>query len=119
VLLVDDNAINRKVGTRILSRMGFACDIACNGEEAVDSVARGRYDFVLMDCLMPVMDGYQATSEIRRREERGRHLPIVALTAALRPEERRYCLESGMDAILEKPLTIKALQQMLRRHLRT
>ena len=114
ILLVDDNAINRKVALGLLRKLGFAADTAANGREAVRMWQEGRYDLVLMDCMMPVMDGYQATAEIRRLEKDGR-IPIVALTANAMSGDRRKCLDAGMDDYLPKPIKSADLEEAIRR----
>jgi CheY-like chemotaxis protein len=86
VLLVEDNPINQLVARRMLEKFGGTVELAANGQEAVDAAAGGRFDFILMDIQMPIMDGYQATERIRRRESvLGLHTPIIALTANATP----------------------------------
>lgn len=118
LLLVDDNPINRCIGKSIIERLGYTCDVAGNGHEAVEAFDAGNYDLVLMDCLMPVMDGYDATSVIRSRESASHHTPIIALTAALEHEERQHCLNVGMDSVIGKPLDLGRLKQLLHAYLR-
>ncbi|MGH9276845.1 MAG: response regulator, partial [Acidimicrobiales bacterium] len=115
LLVVDDNAVNQKVVVAMLQRLAFEVDVACDGYEAVAAVAQAPYAAVLMDCQMPVMNGYQATAEIRRREAGASRVPIIALTAsALRGDEER-CIAAGMDAYLAKPVRIDSLAEVLTR----
>ncbi|MEV6305669.1 PAS domain S-box protein [Actinoplanes sp. NPDC051861] len=104
LLLVEDNEINRTVALGILANLGYSADVAVNGVEAVDLATRQEYQAIFMDCLMPEMDGYAATEEIRRREPPGHHVPIIALTASALPEDRARCLAAGMDGHIAKPL---------------
>jgi len=113
VLLVEDNAVNQKVLTAVLSRIGCAVHVAANGEQALQHLARGSYDAVLMDCQMPVMDGYAATAELRRRENTGRRTPVIALTASAMAEDRGRCLAAGMDDYLSKPVNLQDLAAAL------
>jgi CheY-like chemotaxis protein len=115
VLLVEDNEVNQAVAAAILRRRGYAVDVAENGREALDAVARRSYAAVLMDCQMPVMDGYEATAELRKRENGGPHLPIIALTAHASDAERERCLACGMDEFLTKPVHAEELVQTLAR----
>ncbi len=119
ILLVEDNPMNRDVAERLMA--GFGCDVvrAANGAEAVDAFRRERVDLVLMDCQMPVMDGYAATREIRRLEtgRGGRRVPVVALTAHATPEDMDRCIASGMDDYLAKPYRGRDLFHTLRRWL--
>jgi signal transduction histidine kinase/DNA-binding response OmpR family regulator len=117
ILLAEDNPMNQKVALYNLERFGCAVDVADNGLEAVEMVAAGEYDLVLMDCFMPGMDGPEATATIRRRERGGRRIPILAMTAGVTEEERRRCLEAGMDGYLGKPVDPADLHQALARHL--
>ncbi len=105
ILLAEDNEINQEVTTEILRMSGYTCDVVVNGREAVDAARSGSYDLLFMDCMMPVMDGYEATRCIRELEkETGRHLSIVALTANAMKGDREMCIRSGMDDYLSKPL---------------
>ena len=104
-LVVDDNPVNRKLASAILSKRGFDVDGAGGGEEAIQAVARRDYDVVLMDVQMPVKDGVAATAEIRRMAGPGaRHVPIIATTACALKGDRERFLEAGMDAYVSKPL---------------
>ena len=116
VLVVEDNAVNRKVAVALLDKLGYAADTACDGVEALDAMCRSHYDVVLMDCQMPRMDGYEATAEIRRREH-GSHTPIIAMTASAMASDRERCLAEGMDDYLAKPIDRNTLANTLRRHM--
>ncbi len=118
VLLVEDNPVNQLVAQGMLNEIGCDCDLASNGVEALDRAAKSRYDLVLMDCMMPEMDGYEATRRIRDRERaagKGR-LPIVALTASVLASDIDRCRQAGMDDHLAKPHTLEALATMVRRY---
>jgi two-component system sensor histidine kinase/response regulator len=113
LLLVDDNLVNRKVGKAIVEQMGYRIDLACNGIEALAAWEQHNYAAILMDCQMPEMDGYEATREIRRRENGERHIPIIAVTAHAMAGAADECLAAGMDAYQSKPLDRALLQQCL------
>jgi signal transduction histidine kinase/DNA-binding response OmpR family regulator/HPt (histidine-containing phosphotransfer) domain-containing protein len=118
VLLVEDNPVNLMVGQRLLGVLGTDCDAAGNGEEALLRMSASRYDLVLMDCQMPVMDGYTATRrwrELERDAGDGRHLPIIAMTANAMAGDRQKCLDAGMDDYLAKPVTRAELERSLHR----
>ena len=118
VLLVEDNPVNLMVGQRLLGVLGTDCDTASNGEEALLRMSASRYDLVLMDCQMPVMDGYSATRrwrELERDAGDGRHLPIIAMTANAMAGDRQKCLDAGMDDYLAKPVTRAELERSLHR----
>ena len=112
VLLVEDNEMNQQIACELLSDAGLVVDVAHNGEEALKKVHSARYDLVLMDMQMPVMDGVTATRAIRRVSHL-RHLPIVAMTANARAEDRRSCLDAGMNDFLSKPIDPDMLWTML------
>ncbi|WP_452299558.1 ATP-binding protein [Luteimonas yanweni] len=118
VLLVEDNPVNLMVGQRLLSVLGITCDTASNGEAALLRMEASRYDVVLMDCQMPVMDGYTATRRWREIEQDagdGRHVPIIAMTANAMAGDRQKCLDAGMDDYLAKPVTRSELERTLAR----
>ena len=117
ILLVEDNLVNQRVATRFLNKRGYHCELARDGQPAVEAVKTGSFDLVLMDCQMPVMDGYEATRRIREWEGNRRRTPIVAMTAAATMGDRERCLESGMDGYLTKPVDQKTLYDMLERWL--
>jgi PAS domain S-box-containing protein len=117
VLLVDDNAVNQKVGAKMLERLGCRVELAANGLEAVEAWSRVPYQLVFMDCQMPEMDGFEATTEIRRRERSGQRTPIVALTANAMQGDRERCLAAGMDDYLSKPIKPDQLKGVLTRWL--
>jgi CheY-like chemotaxis protein len=116
VLVADDNAINREVATAMLEQLRCSVVIAEDGRVAVEQVRTGRFHVVLMDCQMPVMDGYAATAEIRREEGARGTVPttIIALTANALTRDRERCLAAGMDSFLAKPFTQAQLAQILR-----
>ena len=117
VLLAEDNIVNQKVAAALLGKLGCRVDVAANGLEASDLAAHLPYDLIFMDCQMPEMDGYQATSEIRQREGAARHTPIIALTAGAMAEDRERCLQAGMDDYVSKPFHVAQLSEMLDKHL--
>ncbi|RMG34970.1 MAG: response regulator [Gammaproteobacteria bacterium] len=116
VLLVEDNPVNAGVVQKALERLGFACELAENGASALDRLRMAVFDLVLMDCQMPVMDGYEATRNWRRHEARtGGHLPIIAMTANAMHGDREKCLAAGMDDYLAKPVNLRELSVTLER----
>ena len=117
ILVVEDNLINQQVALGILQIQGYSVSVANNGREALDAYAQGAFDLILMDCHMPEMDGFEATMEIRRREQAagGRRVPIVALTANAMAQDREECLNAGMDDHLAKPFSMQTMQEMLDR----
>ena len=123
VLLVEDNELNREIATAILREYGFEVDTAENGAIAVEkeqSAAPDTYDIVLMDVLMPVMDGYEATRRIRALEDPARaKIRILAMTANAFEEDRKAAFVAGMDGFLSKPIDIDELWKTLRRLLQS
>ena len=121
ILLVEDNRVNQKVALRILSKLGYRADVADDGKAALDALHEKLYDLVLMDCQMPVMDGFEATGRIRQWElaESLEHTPIVAMTANALAGDRKRCLEAGMDDYLAKPVKPEDLGTVLAKWLGT
>jgi len=118
ILLAEDNAVNQKVACRTLEKLGFRVDVAVDGQAAILAWESGRYDLILMDCQMPVVDGYEATRQIRSREkESGKHIPIVALTAHAMKGADAQCTAAGMDDYLSKPIDRAQLEATLDRWL--
>ena len=114
VLLVEDNTVNQEVARGMLEVLGCQTRLVENGEEAVRATSEGSYDLVLMDLHMPVMDGFAASAEIRRREQGGtRPVPIIALTANVQADVREQCRAAGMDDYLGKPFTQERLKSVL------
>ncbi len=120
VLLVEDNPVNLLVAQRLLGVLGLESDTATNGEAALLRMQAGNYDLVLMDCQMPVLDGYTATQRWREHEATdptGPHLPIIAMTANAMAGDRQRCIDAGMDDYLAKPVTRGQLENCLHRWL--
>ncbi|WP_161827657.1 hybrid sensor histidine kinase/response regulator [Steroidobacter agaridevorans] len=113
VLVVEDQSLNRDVAEGMLKALGLEVDTAHDGSHALEMLARTRYDVVLMDCRMPVMDGYAATTELRRREGDGPRVPVIALTADTTNAAREACLVAGMDDYLGKPFSRATLRAAL------
>ena len=115
VLVAEDNPVNQTVIGAMLERAGATPTMVSNGALAIESLKAGGFDMVLMDCQMPVMNGYEATAKIRASESPGRRIPIIALTANALAEDRERCIAAGMDDYLAKPLSLAALSEMLQR----
>jgi signal transduction histidine kinase/DNA-binding response OmpR family regulator len=113
ILLAEDNPVNEKVATHTLRRLGYEVHAVANGQDAVAAWREGNYDLILMDCQMPVLDGYEATREIRTLEAGKRRIPIVALTAHAMKDDDVKCMAAGMDHHLTKPLDRERLQACL------
>jgi CheY-like chemotaxis protein len=120
VLVVDDNSINRLIVVEMLKRLGVEIEQADHGEDALQRLVANPFDLVLMDCLMPRMDGFEATRQWRERERIAmrKRTPIVALTANAMAEDKVRCLDAGMDDLLAKPIQLPALTSLLAAYLR-
>ncbi|MFT7620053.1 MAG: CheY-like chemotaxis protein [Planctomycetota bacterium] len=110
VLLVEDFAINQKVALRMLAKLGIDADCVENGEEAVQAHAKNGYDLILMDCEMPILNGFDATGKIRESEDSGDHVSIIAMTAHYGDDEERRCKDAGMDDFIAKPIRVDGLR---------
>jgi two-component system, sensor histidine kinase and response regulator len=139
ILLVDDDPVNQTVALGLLRRHGWEAEAATNGKEALQILARQSFDLILMDLQMPEMDGYQTAAIIRQNEarssvttppeaggeirgqagQRGRRVPIIALTTASQPGVREKCLAAGMDDYLSKPISLRELYAAVEKHLGT
>jgi CheY-like chemotaxis protein len=109
ILLAEDNLVNQKLALRLLVQMGYRADLASNGVEALECVARQTYDVVLMDVQMPEMDGLEAARRITAQYHRDHRPRIVAMTANAMQGDREMCLEAGMDDYIAKPIRVEVL----------
>ncbi len=123
ILLAEDNEVNQKLAVKLLNMAGFNCDIAGNGLVAVESYKKKSYDLILMDCQMPIMDGFEAARSIREYEKsqisdekKNKHIPIIALTANVLEVDIQSCLDSGMDDYLPKPIDSKKLIELIKKY---
>lgn len=116
ILLVEDNELNQRLMKISLKRFNYEVSIAENGLEGVEFFKKKKFDLILMDIMMPVMDGYEATQEIRKMENVDSslgHIPIIAFTANTINNDRTKCIEGGMDDIIEKPFDIDKFRKIL------
>ncbi|WP_040950661.1 response regulator [Gorillibacterium massiliense] len=113
ILVAEDNEINRKVIQIVLERMGHPADYVETGQEVLEALKYNHYDLILMDMLMPVMDGIEATRQIHRDFADGGRPIIIAMTASAMPEDERKCLEAGMDDYISKPFKIETVQSKI------
>ena len=116
ILVVDDNTVNQKIAGLHVTKAGYEFDLATNGQEAVEMFAKNQYALILMDCMMPVMDGFEATKRIRQLEKevhRGYRIPIIALTASVVDDDIQTCFDVGMDDYVPKPFKAAVLKDKL------
>ncbi|WP_425473401.1 response regulator [Thiospirochaeta perfilievii] len=119
ILVVDDNRINQKVATGILEKNGFIVDVVNSGKEAIEYLSERKYHIVLMDCNMPVLDGFETTKIIRSKESGvlDHSVPIVAMTANSSKSDREKCLRFGMSGFISKPIEPEGLIEIINRNL--
>ena len=115
VLVAEDNSVNQVVAVRLLAREGCVVDVATNGRHALELYASRAYDLVLMDCYMPEMDGFEATTHMRALDRGTARTPIIALTASVLDSDRQRCVDAGMDEVLAKPIEAHVLAEAVRR----
>lgn len=113
ILVVEDDFANQRVASLFIAKLGHEAEIAENGSVAVEKAAKNRYDLILMDCQMPIMDGFEAARKIREQEGPNQKIPIVALTANVVAGIDEECQEAGMDDVLNKPVQLDNMQAML------
>ena len=118
ILVVEDAPTNQRLMMRILNQMGYQVDAVSNGQQALDQLATQPYDLVLMDCQMPVLDGYEATRRLRQREDGRRHTVVIGVTASALVGDREKCLAVGMDDYLSKPIRLEPLRTLLEHWIR-
>ena len=114
ILLVEDNLVNQKLALALLKKLGFSAEVVANGQEAVDVLEQTAFDLVLMDCQMPVMDGYEATKQLRKSEGCNQNTPVIALTANAMQGDEEKCFSAGMNAYLTKPIDVDKLGQAIK-----
>ncbi|MEQ9498325.1 MAG: ATP-binding protein [Deltaproteobacteria bacterium] len=113
VLVAEDNEINRRLALLMLEKLGYVADAVADGQAVLEALAKERYDAILMDLQMPVLDGFDTTAAIRSMPEEGRHTTIIAMSANARAIDRRRCLDAGMNAFLPKPVGLDQLESTL------
>ena len=115
ILLVEDDVLNQEVMGAMLRMLGYRTDIATDGAEALQALSSNDYQLILMDCKMPVMDGFEAVNTIRNSAEAWKRIPVIAITANALSGERERCMNAGMDEYLSKPVKMEDLGKMLER----
>ena len=115
LLVAEDNPVNQRVAAAMLRRLGYEVDVVDNGAKAVEAMSTRGYDAVLMDCEMPILDGFEATRRVRAAEGDGRRVPIIAMTAHVLRGDRERCIGAGMDDFIAKPIDLVRLGRVLAR----
>ena len=113
ILVVEDNLVNQKVAVALLAKMGYQADVSANGQEALEALTKTAYDLILMDCQMPVKDGYETTRTIRKLESPLSKIPIIAMTANAMAGDDEKCYEAGMDDYMTKPIDSKLMAEKI------
>ncbi|MFA5088574.1 MAG: response regulator, partial [Candidatus Omnitrophota bacterium] len=114
ILIAEDNLVNQKIAVKLLEKKGWIVRAVDNGQKVLDMIDKEKFDVILMDAQMPVMDGFEATKMIRENEKKtGRRIPIIALTARAMVEDKKRCLEVGMDGYVAKPIDRLSLYESI------
>ncbi|RUM90850.1 MAG: response regulator [Thiomicrospira sp.] len=113
ILLVEDNLVNQKVAVALLEKMGYQADVTANGQEALEALVQTPYDLILMDCQMPVKDGYETTRAIRTLDAPLSDIPIIAMTANAMAGDDEKCYEAGMNDYMTKPINSKLMAEKI------
>lgn len=113
ILVVEDDFANQRVASLFLKKLGYEVDVAEHGHKAIELVANNEYRLIFMDCQMPVMDGFEATQKIRSLDGPNKNIPIIALTANVICGVNDECLDAGMNDVLNKPIQLDNMKQML------
>ncbi|WP_413560471.1 ATP-binding protein [Bdellovibrio sp. HCB209] len=113
ILVVEDNFVNQVLTEALLKKLNYTSQVVKDGQEAVEAFEEGKYSLILMDCQMPMKDGFDATRDIRKKESAGSRIPIIALTANTENDNREICLEAGMDDMLSKPVKVAVFKEKL------
>lgn len=113
ILLVEDNLVNQKVAVALLEKMGYQTEVTANGQEALDALAKTSYDLILMDCQMPVKDGYETTRAIRKLDGPLSDIPIIAMTANAMAGDDEKCYDAGMNDYMTKPINSKLMAEKI------
>lgn len=117
ILLVEDMLANQRLEMIMLEKLGHCVELAINGKQAIEKCHTKKYNLIFMDCQMPVLDGYEATEQIRKMSSLNRSTPVIAMTAHALEGDRERCLAAGMDDYISKPITLAVLQNMLEKYL--
>ncbi|MGB1271276.1 MAG: response regulator [Endozoicomonas sp.] len=113
ILVAEDNPVNQMVVAKLLEKLGCSCAIAANGLECIERLSRDRYDLVLMDCMMPELDGLEATRRIRASHSHCAEIPIIAFSANAIESDHQACLAAGMNECVDKPVTMERMRELL------
>ena len=116
ILVAEDNQVNQMVARKLLEKLGCTCVVAGNGQKALDILESGEaFDLILMDCMMPILDGLEATREIRASKKPYADIPVIAFTANAMDSDKEACEKAGMNDFLDKPVTIARMTKALQR----
>lgn len=113
ILVAEDNPVNQMVVAKLLEKLGCSCAIVADGLECIEKLSRDRYDLVLMDCMMPELDGLEATRRIRASHSHCADIPIIAFSANAMDSDHQACLAAGMNEWVDKPVTMERMRELL------